>query len=107
MKTIQPIQMWFDGQTQEATILEVYPTGGQLNNSMTFYYALKNAQGARLADGNITIAGEDYQGWVDSDDYVFEFVAAQKNLVITGDVVPVQPVIEPPAPEEPIEEGAE
>lgn len=99
--------MWSDGQTQEATILEVYPTGGQLKMSMTFYYALKNAAGIKLADGNITMSGEDYQGWVDSDDYVFDFVAAQKNLVITGDFIPVQPVIEPTTPEEPIEEGVE
>lgn len=88
MKTIQPIPMWADGQTQEATILDVYPTGGQLNNSMTFYYALLNTKMDRLADGNITMVGEDYQGWVDSDDYVYNFVAAQKNLIITGDYVP-------------------
>lgn len=101
MKTIKAIQMWSDGQTQEATILDVYPTGGQLNNSMTFYYALRNSAMDRLADGNITMTGEDYAGWIDSDDYVYEFVAKQKNLSITGDYVPVVP--EPVIPvEEPI-----
>jgi hypothetical protein len=104
MKTIKAIPMWADGQTQEATILQVYPTMGQLNCSMTFYYALLNTKMDRLADGNITMADEDYQGWVDSDDYVYEFVAKQKNLSITGDFVPVTPEPIIPPTEEPIEE---
>jgi hypothetical protein len=40
MKTIEPVQSWTNGQSVEATIFNMYPIGGTLGESASFYYAL-------------------------------------------------------------------
>jgi hypothetical protein len=45
-----------------------------------------------VADGNISLTGEDYQEWGTNDTYPYEWAATKLNLTITGDYVP--PVIE-------------
>lgn len=88
MKTIQPISIWQNGQTKTASVLNAYVISDNLKDSATFFYALQTAEGDQLAQGNLTMSGEDYVGFI-SNDYAFDWVATQLNVVITGDVTVV------------------
>ena len=35
-----------------------------------------------LADGNVSMSGEDYQNWDDSNDGAYQYIAAKLNLTI-------------------------
>jgi hypothetical protein len=109
MKTIEPVSIWDNGTVQQATILNSYAVNVTLNTSATFWYGLfaENAdasQGAQLAAGNLNMTGEAYTQW-ETDNYAWDWIAGQLNLVITGDYVPpvpVEPTPEPIAEEEAI-----
>ena len=58
----------------------------------------------QLAQGNLTMTGEDYQAW-QTNEYAYDWVAGQLNLTITGDYVPPVPPAPEPTPEP--EVGAE
>jgi hypothetical protein len=111
MKQIQPISIWDNGTVQEATVLNAYAINDNLSTSATFYYSLLSESMQQLAQGNLTMSGDDYDAW-ETNDYAYDWVAAQLNLTIIGDYVPpvvepiVEPVVEPTEPEtEPIEES--
>ena len=91
MKDIQPIQIWKNGQNKTASILDAYIINDNLATSCTFYWMLKEADstpepqpiaGQVLADGNVTMSGEDYDNWDGSNDYAFEYIANQINVTI-------------------------
>jgi hypothetical protein len=115
MKTIQPISIWDKGTVQEATVLNAYAINDNLSTSATFYYTLLSESMQQLAQGNLTMSGDDYDAW-ETNDYAYDWVAGQLNLTIIGDYVPpvVEPIeevlVEPTEPEtepetEPIEES--
>ena len=90
MKTIEPVSIWDNGQVLEATILNAYCINDNLSTSGTFYYSLLSDAQQQLAQGNLTMTGEDYQAW-QTNEYAYDWVAAQLNLTITGDYVPPVP----------------
>jgi hypothetical protein len=92
MKTIQAIPTWVKGQSVTATIFNLRPIGGELFQSASFYYALLDDNKTLVAEGNLSLSGEDYQEWGDDDNYPYDWAASQLNLVITGDYV--EPVLE-------------
>ena len=92
MKIIIPISIWDNGIVQQATILNAYVVNDNLINSATFYYTLSSESLQQLAQGNLTMQGQDYDDW-QTNDYAYDWVAAQLNLTIIGDYVP--PVVEP------------
>ena len=94
MKNITPISIWDNGTVQQATILNAYVINDNLINSATFYYTLLSESLQQLAQGNLTMQGQDYDDW-QTNDYAYNWVAAQLNLTIVGDYVP--PVVEPVA----------
>jgi hypothetical protein len=105
MKTIEPVSIWDNGQTVEATILNAYAVNVTLGTSATFYYQLLSETaegnvGSQVAQGNLNMSGEAYAQW-EMDSYAWDWVAEQLNLTITGDYVPpVPPTPEPtPTPE--------
>jgi hypothetical protein len=104
MKTIEPVSIWDNGQTVEATILNAYAVNVTLGTSATFYYQLLSETtegnvGQQVAQGNLLMSGEAYQEW-NQDEFAWDWVAAQLNLTITGDYVPpVPPTPVPPQPE--------
>jgi hypothetical protein len=102
MKTINPIQIWQNGQQLEAKILNAYAVNVSLGSSATFYYALMSetengSVGQKLAEGNLTMSGEAYLEW-EQDSFAWDWVAETLSLVITGDYV--SPVVEPVNPTE-------
>ena len=102
MKTILPIQTWTNGKSVEATIFNLYPIGGVLGSSASFYYSLLDESLAQVSQGNLTMSGAAYEGWGNDDEYAWEFAAIELNLTITGDYVP--PVPPDPIPDPIIEE---
>jgi hypothetical protein len=104
MKTIEPVSIWDNGQIVEAKILNAYAVNVTLGTSATFYYSLLSETaegnvGSQVAQGNLNMSGEAYAQW-EVDSYAWDWVAAQLNLIITGDYVPpVPPTPVPPQPE--------
>jgi len=110
MKTIEPVSIWDNGKTLNATILNAYAVNVTLGNSATFYYSLSAQNedqtiGAQVAQGNLSMTGEAYTQWT-MDDYAWDWVAQQLNLTITGDYIPPVPPEPTPAPEPQIESPA-
>jgi hypothetical protein len=92
MKTIEPVSIWDNGQTVEATILNAYAVNVTLGTSATFYYQLLSETaegyvGSQVAQGNLNMSGEAYAQW-EIDSYAWDWVAEQLNLTITGDYIP-------------------
>jgi hypothetical protein len=114
MKTINSVQIWDNGQTVEAKILNAHAVMVSLGTSATFYYQLLSQTaegyvGSQVAQGNLTMSSDAYEQW-EVDSYAWDWVASQLNLTITGDYVapvlpvdPEVPVTEPETPAEPVE----
>ena len=93
MKQIEPIGIWKNGESQEANLLNAYIINDNLATSCTFFYQLCSSRkttdepnfvliGESLADGNITMDGEDYLNWDDSNDAAYSYIAEKLNLTI-------------------------
>ena len=92
MKQIEPIGIWKNGESFEANLLNAYIINDNLESSCTFYYqlcssgegteALPLVIGQTLADGNITMSGEDYLNWDNSNDQAYSYIAEKLNLTI-------------------------
>jgi len=91
MKNISPVSIWKNGQSLTASILDAIIINDNLSSSCTFYWMLKEADsvvdeqsvaGQTLADGNVTMSGDDYDNWDGSNDYAFEYIAEQINVTI-------------------------
>ncbi len=91
MKNITPISIWDNGTVQEASVLNTYAVNVQLDNSATFWWGLFSTVDGnienQLSQGNLMMSGEAYTQWT-IDEYAWEYVATQLNLVITGDYSP-------------------
>ena len=87
MKTIEATSIWVNGQTQTATVLNAYAINVSLNTSATFYYSLMTEDLNQLAQGNLIMSEEAYSEWT-IDNYAWDWIAEQLNLVITGDYSP-------------------
>jgi len=99
MKQIQPISIWDKGQNKQADILNAYAVNVTLDTSATFYYTLSN-ETEQLAQGNLTMSGEDYKEW-NADVFAWDWIAKQLNLTIVGDYVKPMPIVveEPTEPD--------
>ena len=92
MKPIEAIQIWKNGESQEANLLNAYIINDNLESSCTFYYqlclsgevseAIPLVIGQTLADGNINMSGQDYLDWDNSNDAAYSYIAEKLNLVI-------------------------
>ena len=88
MKPIEPITIWKNGESQEANLLVAYIINDNLESSCTFYYQLcssgdqPNTIGQSLADGNVSMSGEDYLAWDGDNNYAYTYIAQQLNLTL-------------------------
>jgi len=92
MKPIEPIQIWKNGESQEANLLNAYIINDNLQSSCTFYYQLCSSGegtedyplviGQTLAEGNVTMQGDDYLAWDGDNDYAFSYIAEKLNLTL-------------------------
>lgn len=98
MRKIEPVQIWSNGQSKQASILDARIINDDLKSSCTFYYELKEADvvtpsseeggqdtvvpGVVLANGNVSLSGEDYDNWDGKNDYAYQFIADHLNLTL-------------------------
>jgi hypothetical protein len=93
MVNIQPVLVWNNGQEIEATVLSAVIISDDLATNAQFYYQLLSApivdvdgltvnNGQSLVGGNVSMGGEDYISWDDSNSAAYQFVADQLNLTI-------------------------
>jgi hypothetical protein len=68
MKAIQPVSIWANGVNSQATQLSLNIINDNLSTSATLYYQLLTEDGTQLAQGNLTIDGEEYQTWGEASD---------------------------------------
>ena len=101
MKTIEPVQVWYNGQEVNATVLNAYAGDVQLNVSANFYYTLFIVNEYnylnQVNNGMLVMDGQAYQDW-DQDSFAWDWVASKLNLTITGEYIPYVP----PAPPSPV-----
>lgn len=99
MKTIQDVQIWDNGQVKVAKVLNAYAVNVSLDQNATFYYELLQLDdqgnvGSRIAYGNVFMPTEEYLQW-SQDEFAWDFVANNLNLVITGDYTPPEIIDQP------------
>ena len=92
MKPIQPITIWKNGESQEANLLNAIIINDNLESSCSFYYSLCASGegteatpliiGQTLAEGNITMSGEDYLAWDNSNEAAYVYIAEKLNLTL-------------------------
>jgi len=92
MKPIEPVTIWKNGESQEANLLNAYIVNDNLDSSCSFYYSLNAGGdgteamplviGQTLAEGNLTMDGENYLAWDGDNDYAFTYIAEKLNLTL-------------------------
>jgi len=96
MKQIEPVQIWTNGTLKTAEFLQVTGINDNYESSATNYWQLftrvKDANnnwvaGEQIAQGNLTIDGQDYINWGDQpamaiNAWIYNWVASQINVVI-------------------------
>ena len=85
MKEIQPVSIWYNGIMVLATIFNMNSIKDNLTNSATFYWQLFTIDKIVVAEGNLTMSGEDYITYSssqDSNSYAYQWGATQLNLTL-------------------------
>jgi len=87
MKQIEPIDVWQNGKTKTAVKLQAQGTSVNLGQAASFYWQLLTEEGHKVANGSLSISGEQYAAWGADDNYIYTIIAADLNLVIVGNWV--------------------
>jgi hypothetical protein len=92
MKKIEAVQIWKNGEQLEATLLNAIIVNDNLETSCTFYYqlltggdgteAMPISVGQTVAEGNISLDGENYLAWSGDNIYAYEYIASKLNLIL-------------------------
>ena len=90
--SIQPVQIWTNGQATSGNFIDASIVNDNLSNYAQFYWVISNVteiDGAEtktaLAQGNSTISGADYDAWGASSDVnlaAYEYICTQLNLTL-------------------------
>lgn len=95
-KQIEPVTIWTNGESKVAEYLQVTGINDNYESSATNYWALftkvvdaegVESMGEQVAQGNLTISGQDYINWGDQpamsiNAWIYNWVADQLNLTI-------------------------
>jgi hypothetical protein len=95
-KQIEPVTIWVNGEIKVAEYLQVTGINDNYESSATNYWALftlvvdedgNDKPGEQVANGNLTIAGQDYVDWGDQpamaiNAWIYDWSAQQLNLTI-------------------------
>ena len=92
MKKIQPVTIWKNGESQEANLLNAIINNDNLSTLCSFHYHLcASGEGTEampliidqtLADGSITMNGQDYLDWDNSNEAAYVYIAEKLNLTL-------------------------
>jgi hypothetical protein len=96
MKNIEPINIWMNGSSKQASIISARIVNDDLSTQCSFYYELRESDseippieengtptmlfGFKLSEGNVAMSGSDYQNWDGSNQTAYEFIATKLNL---------------------------
>jgi hypothetical protein len=92
MKQIEPVTAWKNGEQLEANLLNAIIINDNLATACSFYYSLNTSGdgteamplviGQTLAEGNITMSGQDYLDWDNSNEAAYSYIAEKLNLTL-------------------------
>ena len=85
MKPIQPIDLWVDGGSKQATHLTLIINFDNLSTEAVFKYTLSDGESNALISGLLPIDGDAYQTWGQSTDAntdAYIYAATQLNLTL-------------------------
>ena len=85
MKAIQPVTIWVNGETNQGVWLNAYIINDNLLDSATFYWNILDVTELQLAQGNLTIQGQDYIDWnanPDINDDAYLWISLQLGLTL-------------------------
>jgi hypothetical protein len=95
MRKIEPVQVWKNGEQLEASLLNAIIVNDNLESACTFYYqlltggdgteAMPITYGQSVAEGNISLNGEEYLEWNGRNDYAYDYIAEKLNLTLIED----------------------
>jgi hypothetical protein len=95
MKQIKPVTAWKNGEQLEANLLNAYIINDNLQSACSFYYSLNTSGdgteamplvlGQVVAEGNLTMDGQNYLSWNGSNDYAFSYIAEKLNLTLINE----------------------
>ena len=90
--SIQPVQIWTNGEAKTGNYISAYIINDNLSNAAQFYWQIISVAGTgedeqkqSLAQGNTSISGAAYDTWGQSDDINFaayEYICEQLNLTL-------------------------
>ena len=92
MRRIESVLVWKNGEQLEASLLNAIIVNDNLESACTFYYQLMTggqgteampiSVGQSVAEGNISLSGEDYLSWSGDNNYAYEYIAEKLNLTL-------------------------
>ena len=92
MRKIEAVQIWKNGEQLEASLLNAIIVNDNLESACTFYYqlltggdgteAMPITYGQSVAEGNISLSGENYLAWNGSNDFAYSYIAEKLNLTL-------------------------
>ena len=91
MKEIQPVSVWYNGQSVQAKYLSAYIVNDNLKDTAVFWWGIYSEganpgeSGQNVASANLTMAGQDYIDWntnPDINDAAYSWIAEQLGLTI-------------------------
>ena len=80
--SIQPVQIWSNGQTLAGNNLESYSIYDNLTSESKFYYQIQKDDQS-IINGNISITGNDYDLWMQNNfatQWALTYICNQLNL---------------------------
>ena len=91
--SIQPVQIWTNGQASSGNFIDASIVNDNLSNYAQFYWVISSvttdSEGAEtkqaLAQGNTSISGTDYDTWGQSSDVnlaAYQYICTQLNLTL-------------------------
>jgi len=90
--SIQPVQIWTNGEAQSGNYIEASIVNDNLSDYAQFYWQISSVTGTgedetkqSLTQGNTSISGADYTAWGASGDInkaAYEYICEQLNLTL-------------------------
>ena len=90
--SIQPVQIWTNGQASSGNFIDASIVNDNLNNYAQFYWVISSVTGTgedetkqALAQGNTSISGDAYTTWGTSQDInlaAYQYICEQLNLTL-------------------------
>ena len=90
--SIQPVQIWTNGQASSGNFIDASIVNDNLSNYAQFYWVISSVTGTgedetkqSLTQGNTSISGDAYTTWGQSSDInlaAYQYICEQLNLTL-------------------------